>query len=189
MCGAVIDTRPAVARGHERAREAIATPPSIRGVNPLLLGGFSTLASVETDELERLARDTESYLVPKGQTLFSQGDPADAVYLVLDGAVRLEHQDPDGQREDHEAFGLNASFGDVVLTGETSRHYTATTTARTLLLRLPLETLRDVLARHPEIASLWAYSVTGHLTFKKTRLTGSLRRRLEAGSSTLLDAA
>ncbi len=56
----------------------------------------SVLTPTELDELETLG---QRLTLDKGQTLFGQGEPAGAVYNVIDGTLRLSRLLPDGRRQ------------------------------------------------------------------------------------------
>ncbi|GAB6842161.1 Crp/Fnr family transcriptional regulator [Methylorubrum rhodinum] len=60
-----------------------------------LLSVCAALTCEELDELEALSQ--RLHLAPR-QALFRQGDPADAVYNVTEGMVRLSRLLPDGRR-------------------------------------------------------------------------------------------
>ncbi|MFQ5743182.1 MAG: cyclic nucleotide-binding domain-containing protein [Acidobacteriota bacterium] len=166
-------------------------PPPARfsGVNPLLLASASRLSEMDSEDLTRLAGATECQLVANGSTLFQQGDCADAVYFILDGAVKLEHREPDGRVESHEVVGPYASFGDVVLVVEPMRYYTAITRSETVLLRMPLAQLKAALSTHPDINSAWIHAVSSQMQHQHTGLADALLQRISNGVSSLFDAA
>ncbi len=59
------------------------------------IGVCSVLALPELAELEALS---QHLALAKGQALFRQDDPGDAVYTVIEGALRLTRLLPDGRR-------------------------------------------------------------------------------------------
>jgi CRP/FNR family transcriptional regulator len=59
----------------------------------------SVCAALEADELQRLESLAQPACYPAKETLFIQGEPADAVYNVTAGVVRLYKLLPDGRRQ------------------------------------------------------------------------------------------
>ncbi len=118
-------------------------PAVIDGVNPLLLASYSRLSDIEFEDLSKLAAASECQLVPSNNVIYQQSEPPEGVYIVLDGAIRLEHRGPDETVWDHELIGLYMTFGDRALLGETIRHYTATAESYSVLLKVPFPSLQE----------------------------------------------
>ena len=98
--------------------------------------------------------------MPPNSVIYRQGEPADGVYVVLDGTVRLERRG--GPRrtiaDTHEA-GLYRTFGDSVLLGETDRLHTATADSYSTLVKMPLGRLQEILRSYPDLAGDWTYDI------------------------------
>ena len=56
-------------------------------------------AALKPDELERMHRIVKDVRFAEGQLIFSEGDPAESLFNVLTGAVRLVKLLPDGRRQ------------------------------------------------------------------------------------------
>jgi len=153
-------------------------------VSPLLLDRHSRLANLEFEDLRCLADASEYQFVPPGHVLFRQGEPADAVYILLTGRVEVERHDPrDGIVDNHEVC-LYSSFGDSVLVGETERRHTARATSRSILLRIPPGDLQRILTSYPEVASDWSFSILTRPRRRSwQRRSAALMRRLFAAPS------
>ncbi len=148
----------------------------VAGVSPTLLRRFSRLGGLPNAALERVARGSECQLIPAGNTIFTQGDGADAVYLLLDGEIRFERKEMDGDVVKHRVFGPFASFGDVALLGRPGRYYTADTGSASVVIRTPLSLLREALASDPSLAQAWIHAVTTDLQRREQRLADSMLR-------------
>ena len=159
----------------------------VAGVSPTLLRRFSRLGSLPNADLERVARGSECQLIPAGNTVFAQDDGADAVYLLLDGEIRLERRDSDGDAVRHRVVGPFASFGDVALLGEPDRYYTANAGAPSIVIRTPLSLLREALAKDPNLAQAWIHAVTTDLQRRERRLADSVMQNI--ASPAFFDAA
>lgn len=157
------------------------------GVSPTLLRRFSRLGGLPNATLERLARGSECLLIPAGNTIFTQDDGADAVYMLLDGKIRLERREMDGDVTRHRVVGPFASFGDVALLGEPERYYTANTRSASVVIRTPLALLREALATRPNLAQAWIHAVTTDLQRRERHLADSVLQNI--ASPAFFDAA
>lgn len=150
----------------------------IEGVSPSLLRRFSRLGGLPDARLELVARGSECQLIPAGNTIFTQDDGADAVYLLLDGEIHLEHREMDGDVVKHRVFGPFTSFGDVALLGQPNRYYTASTGTASMVVRTPLSLLREVLATNPELAQAWIHAVTSDLQRRERHMADSVLQNI-----------
>ncbi|MCH7823735.1 MAG: cyclic nucleotide-binding domain-containing protein [Acidobacteria bacterium] len=156
----------------------LAAAERIEGASPSLLRLYSRLGVLPNANLERVARGSECQLIPTGKTIFRQEDDADAVYLLLDGEIRLEHRNENGEAVMHRVFGPYESFGDVALLGEGSRYYTASTSSVSVVIRTPLSLLREVLATDPNLATAWIHAVSTDLQRREQRLADSVAQHI-----------
>lgn len=129
---------------------------SSRGIDPALLDRHPRFSGMDAEDLSGIAAVAELWLVPGGHVLFRRGDTADGVYLVLDGTVVLESTARDVART---VAGLAATFGDGALTGEPTRRHTATAACSSVLVKVPLPDLKEVLRAYPQVAGDWAWEV------------------------------
>lgn len=113
----------------------------------ILLQDVDVFAEVPTENLAVLAAIAEETSLLEGDVLYREEDPADALYLVLDGRVRLHR----GERAISEAAPGEA-FGTWALFDEAPRLVTATATADTTLLRIDRDDFIDLMADHVRIA-------------------------------------
>lgn len=146
----------------------------VAGVSPTLMRRFSRLGGLPNANLERVARGSECQLIPAGNTIFTQDDGADAVYMLLDGKIRLERRETNGDVMRHWVVGPFASFGDIALLGEPGRYYTANTRSASVVIRTPLSLLREALAIDPNLAQAWIHAVTTDLQRRERRLADSV---------------
>ncbi len=78
---------------------------------------------------------TAELRIPKGTTIFEQGDPGQEMYLIATGGVRLLIGTGQHKRE-IAALGPGAFFGELSLLGNVQRTATAETTVDSVLLRI-----------------------------------------------------
>lgn len=104
-------------------------------------------ASVPTGDLAYVAAIAEEITFAADAQIFAAGDAADAMYLVLDGKVRL-HRDG----EEIAVAVIGAAFGTWSLFDEEQRVVGATALVESRLLCITREAFVDILADHGELA-------------------------------------
>jgi CRP-like cAMP-binding protein len=112
----------------------------------ILLQGIDILSEVPTEQLAALATIADEVSFMADEDIFSENDFPDALYIVLEGSVRL-HRDGNeiAVAKDKEAFGSWA------LLDEEPRVASATSLAETRLLRIDREDFIDLMADHVQI--------------------------------------
>lgn len=99
-----------------------------------------------TEDLAHIAAITDEVEFKEGETIFEEGEISDAMYMVIDGKVRLTRGDQEvmvAQKKD--VFGTWALFDDE------PRVATATTLENSRLLHIDKEDFIDLLADHVAI--------------------------------------
>lgn len=82
-----------------------------------------------------------------GDEIFAEGDSGDALYLVLEGKVRVHRQ---GQTLAE--LGERECFGEMALLDSETRSANVTTMGPTGLLKISREDFQELLVEKPEIA-------------------------------------
>jgi CRP-like cAMP-binding protein len=88
---------------------------------------------------------------PKNETVFSQGDTADAVYYVQEGRVKLTVVSFGGKEATLCVLGPGDFFGVCCLGEQDSRSNTASTLQRSILVRIEKEAMLRSLRERPEL--------------------------------------
>ena len=114
----------------------------------LLLQDVDILKTVSTEHLGYLAQLTDETEFDEGDTIYQEGDPADALYVVISGEVRIHHAD-----KNILIANTNNAFGVWALFDEDERLVSATCTSFCRLLCLTKNNFHDVLADHSDISS------------------------------------
>lgn len=107
----------------------------------LILKGADLLSDVGPRHLLRLANVAREIEIFKGDTIYKEGDPADALYMVVDGQVRLSN----GERTMSEV-GPGEAFGTWSLVDDSERGHRAECTEDGLTLALHRDEFYDVAA-------------------------------------------
>jgi len=104
----------------------------------LILKGADLLKDVGPRHLLGLAEMAREVEISKGETLYEENDPADALYMVVEGRVRLSS----GGRTTSEV-GAGEAFGTWALVDDSSRGHRAECTEDGLVLALQREDFYD----------------------------------------------
>lgn len=112
----------------------------------LLLREVDIFSQVSTQELAYLAAILEEKPCAAGEVVYQQQDPADSMYLVVSGRVRVYRE-----QLAITVAGQGEAFGTWALFDEEPRLSAAATVEDTLLLRLDKEDFIDLLADNVEI--------------------------------------
>lgn len=131
---------------------------------------FAALPEEMRDVLRNLVADQA---FDRGDVVFSQGDPADALYIIDEGRVAITNISTDGRETMIAILEAGAMFGELGLFDEGPRSADARVLEPTQVISLRYEDVRPALLAHPE--SMWV-------------ITRVLAQRLRATDEALSDA-
>jgi len=92
-----------------------------------LLQGLPFFHDLSHEELHAVAKIGEFKSMAEGELIFKQGDPGDALYVLITGKVAIYLIGEDGNRIDLAQLGDGAYFGDLALIDGQPRSASATT--------------------------------------------------------------
>jgi CRP/FNR family transcriptional regulator len=124
----------------------------------IFLQNVEVFAAIHTEQLSHLAAIAEEAAFSKGEVIYKHEDPSDALYIVLDGAVRLHRGE-----EDIAAVASKDAFGTWALFDDTPRVTTATAVEDTRVLRIYREDFLDILSDHAQIMEGVLKTLVGRL--------------------------
>jgi CRP-like cAMP-binding protein len=128
----------------------------------MFLQAVDPFSSCSAEQVLRLAAISSQCHLAAGEVLYRAGEPADALYCIIDGGVELESADGAVRR-----FGPRQSLGVLDTLSGCPRTGTATATAATHALALEAVDLFDLLADNIEIVKS---------LFRRIRETAASRR-------------
>jgi CRP-like cAMP-binding protein len=108
-----------------------------------------TLGLLGRDALRILAIGAESRYLHDGNVLFTQGEPADAGYVLQEGLLSLA---PVRGNADALTVGPGTLLGELALLTETQRPVTATALEPSTVIRIPRTLFLKMLEGYPEAA-------------------------------------
>lgn len=106
---------------------------------------------ISDTEAQRVARVCTERRYPKGAPIFSKGDPANALYIVKDGRVRILSLSDKGTETIVHILKEGAIFGELLLSEE-MRFFTAVAGTDAVVTVLPKGSLVELLASIPTIS-------------------------------------
>lgn len=135
-----------------------------------ILGTRSLFAVLPADKIENLARVARLQSLAKGQSLFEQGDPSDAVYVVVDGQIAVGTVGEDGQETHFADLPPGAVFGEMAVIDGGPRTAGITAMAQARVLRLPGDVFVAALSSEPAFALSMLRDLIGKLRATDIRL-------------------
>ena len=90
--------------------------------------------------------------VSRGDAIFTEGEPGDRMYVILEGKVKLGQTSSDGRESLLAVLGPGEVFGELSLFDPGPRTATATAVTDVVVIGLGHDNLRPWLAGRPEVA-------------------------------------
>ena len=132
--------------------------------------------------LATIGEGRKAMLFPKKQTVFAQGDPADAVFYLQTGKVRLTVVSKDGKEAIIGILSDGSFFGEGSLAGQPLRMGSATAMTDCAVLRIEKKAMVDTLHREQTLSDLFvAYLLTRNIRYEEDlvdQLFNSSEKRL-----------
>ena len=132
--------------------------------------------------LDTIGEGRKALLFPKKQTIFAQGDSADAVFYLRTGKVRLTVVSKDGKEATIGILSDGSFFGEGSLAGQLLRMGSATAMTDCAVLRIEKKAMVDALHREHTLSDLFvAYLLTRNIRYEEDlvdQLFNSSEKRL-----------
>lgn len=112
------------------------------------------LGPLEPDAMVLLERSLEWLNLPGGQTLMTQGDPGDAMYLTISGRLRAYARGDDGRDQPLREMARGQIIGEMSLYTDQPRSATVVAIRDSVLVRLDKAAFHHLLASSPRLSML-----------------------------------
>jgi len=140
------------------------------------------LFGLAEEDLDELAQAAVQCSFPAGVVICQEGEPGDAVYVIIQGCVEIiKRLDDESERYLHSA-GPGEIFGEMAILQETVRSASVRTVEPTTVLRIDQDPFLTVLGRSPSLGIRVLVHLTGRLRDADQHAIAELRqalRRLE----------
>jgi CRP/FNR family cyclic AMP-dependent transcriptional regulator len=132
--------------------------------------------------LATLGKSRKSVLFRSKQKIFAQGDPADAVFYIQTGKVKLTVVSTTGKEATIAIFGEGDFFGEGSLAGQPVRMGSATALTDCAILRIDKKAMIEALHREHEFSDMFvAYLLARNIRYEEDlvdQLFNSSEKRL-----------
>jgi CRP-like cAMP-binding protein len=136
---------------------------------------FAGVPAADIADIEKLTTVIE---YPADHIIFAEGDPADALYVVLRGQVAMRCCNRWGQEQTLVTLEARAILGEVALLTDEPRGATAVTVADTTVLRLTHEAFMTLLKQGSGVGQQILYNLARGLASRFGEVSQRLMRLL-----------
>src|SRR6201981_2671750 len=111
--------------------------------------------------LVTIGEEKKPFLFPKKQTIFAQGDPADAVFYLQTGKIKRTVLGKTGKEATIGILSDGSFFGEGALAGQKLRMYSATSITDCAALRIEKKAMMQALHREHKFSDLFVAYLLG----------------------------
>ncbi len=115
------------------------------------LASADLFQGLDAPALRSLAEEVEWVFLPSGERLIQQGDPADTLYIVLNGRLRVVVRQPDGQDTTVSEIGRGEYVGEMAILTEETRSASVDTIRDSNLIKVSKTAFNRFKEQYPHI--------------------------------------
>jgi CRP-like cAMP-binding protein len=138
-----------------------------------LLADIPLFEGLSPNDLEIVAQRIRPRRYRENDTIFHKDDPGVALYVILNGKVKIHNEGPDGSDCIIAILTEGDFFGDLSMIDGGPRSADATTLEASELLMLTRDDLLDILERYPRIMRCLLVTLAGRLRRTTALLVGN----------------
>jgi CRP/FNR family cyclic AMP-dependent transcriptional regulator len=127
------------------------------------LGRCRLFAGLDRDSLAAIARTMRSRRFRRGEVLFHEGDPGDALFIVVSGALKVTLPSEEGEEAILASLGRGDFLGELALLDGAPRSASAIALEASEVLTLPRQQFHELVATVPAIRDALLASLTAEL--------------------------
>ena len=127
-----------------------------------LLQNIELFRGIGSTELELLAQQLTEQRYAAGEVVFREGDPADRVFFLLSGTMRV-YVDREGQTITYKHMEAGECFGEMSLIEDIPRAASVRAESPTHCVTLSKDVFTDLLGHHPQLALGIMRNLSRHL--------------------------
>ncbi|MBA4147351.1 MAG: cyclic nucleotide-binding domain-containing protein [Verrucomicrobia bacterium] len=137
---------------HFRAKAGATAAPRILGFSLGALRRIKILGGLSDHQIERFAQLMEERSAKQWEQIFKQGEPGDAMYLVMEGELRVRLM-IGGKETVLTTLGAGEFFGEMALFDSGPRSADVLANKESILLKVSRENFERLQSRAPELAT------------------------------------
>jgi CRP-like cAMP-binding protein len=130
---------------------------------------------IDPARLKLLAFTSERVNFAEGQKFFSQGDAADAAYVILQGKADVSLESAGGSAIKVAELGQNALVGEMGILSDSPRSATIVAAASTTALRIDKRVFLELLTQFPQMSIAVMRELASRLEKMNTQLARQSR--------------
>ncbi len=117
-----------------------------------MLANITLFAGLDAQELEQISQHAITRTYPKNSVIINEGDPAESLYVITKGKVKIFLTDETGKEVIINCQNQGEYFGELALIDEAQRSASVMTMEHSTFLVISKHSFRDLLAKCPGIA-------------------------------------
>jgi CRP/FNR family transcriptional regulator, nitrogen oxide reductase regulator len=130
-------------------------------------------------DLVRIAQAARRRQISAGTFLFHQGDPAEMIYIPVQGRLKLTQITPEGNEVILRYVGVGEMSGATAVFGDTAYPASAETVAETIVLGWDSETMLQLIGQYPRLGFNMLHLLSVRLQELQDRLREMSTERVE----------
>ena len=119
--------------------------------NKLFLRRVPLLASLNEQQLERLAAGSIRRNYPRGRTIVSEGEPSQSLYILLSGRAKVQRSDSEGKEVILSVLSAGDWFGEMSMIDDAPRSASVITLESCDFMSIDKNSFKGILAQSPEV--------------------------------------
>jgi CRP/FNR family cyclic AMP-dependent transcriptional regulator len=137
----------------------------------MFLRTVDIFSGLTDEQLETLLRGSRFRVYTKGTVIVTEGDAAQALFIVKTGALKAYLSDNDGKEVILSTLGPNDYFGELALIDDAPRSATVASLERSEVLQVPKDAFQQLVLHDPQALQ----AVTHSLVARIRQLTDNVR--------------
>ncbi len=151
-------------------RHLASAPPHWQSQKLTLLHEVDIFRDLTREELEWVKASTRMVLVPTGQVIFDQGDPAEMLFILKRGLVQLYRLTSQGKKLEIDLIYPGTFFGEMPLVDLHMRETYAEARQESLVCIMEREELEQLILQKPRIALRLLEALSERLAYQAIRV-------------------
>ena len=141
-------------------------------INSQILRSHPLLSLIPYFSARKLVSESAFSEYPKGMVIFRQGDPCDAIYLIISGRCESRRRNGNGGEEIEEVSGPGDTLGDSEFLNQEPYRSTVKVVTDSVMLWLSGAVLQELFKRKPSFAGRFSQTVTDRLKLHRQARDG-----------------
>ena len=148
-------------------------------LKPGHLRRIKSLALLNDEQLSVFLNYIEVVECPVSGTLFREGQPGDAMFLILEGQMRVYTKTPRGEIIFLRMLEAGDAFGEVALLNHIPRSASVEAVRGSILIKISSATVEELVSEQPALAAQFLHHLARSLGRQLSDVTAKLRVRAE----------